>query len=167
MQCHEQTDVTKLWEKKSNLQTWYWLECDDALGKNMRPPFRKGNFLGEDSPSQIICHLLEHIYKRGNGKKTLVVLVSYPVLEKKEIDANNNGWRSIYIAFEKYQSNSHHLLFSLSSEYDNFAHLRKSWVSSISYTQLTQLASRQFYQNIALFVFKSATMTNNLQIIFK
>ena len=31
--------------------------------------------------------------------------MSYPVLEKKEIDANNNGWRSIYIAFEKYQSN--------------------------------------------------------------
>ena len=71
----------------------------------MRPSFRKGNFLGEDSPSQIICHLLEHIYKRGNGKKPRVVLVSYPVLEKKEIDANNNGWRSIYIAFEKYQSN--------------------------------------------------------------
>ena len=43
--------------------------------------------------------------QKGEWKKTRVVLVSYPVLEKKEIDANNNGWRSIYIAFEKYQSN--------------------------------------------------------------
>ena len=54
------------------------------------------NFLG-DSPSQIICHLLD--LQKGNvlEKKSqlpMVVLVSYPVL-KKEIDANNNGWREL------------------------------------------------------------------------
>ena len=54
------------------------------------------NFLG-DSPSQIICHLLD--LQKGNvfEKKSqlpMVVLVSYPVL-KKEIDANNNGWSEL------------------------------------------------------------------------
>ena len=43
------------------------------------------NFLG-DSPSQIICHLLELLQKGNVLEKNLaagaVVLVSYPVLEK-------------------------------------------------------------------------------------